>query len=308
MMPSIRSGVYPTMITPYTQDNRIDQDAVDSLVAYYTESGCDGIFALCLSSEIFHLTEDEKRLLLRRVVSANAGRLQIVASGHTADDLPGQIRQLAMAAEEGADASVIILNRTAAQGEDEDVCRRHIEALLQALPDVRFGIYESPYPYKRVASPDLMRWCAETGRIVFLKDTCCDIVQLKAKQAAVAGTQLKIYNANTATLLASMRLGIAGYSGVMANFHADLYTRLISLHRNNDSAADKLQAFLTVAAWAEYQLYPVNAKAYRAMLGMDIGITSRTKDADQWTGTFESELRQLHLVEQEVRALLGGTP
>lgn len=301
MMQSIRSGVYPTMITPYTQNNLLDMGAVDQLVEYYAQSGCDGIFALCLSSEIFHLSEDEKRALLKRVMDTNAGRMQVVASGHTADDLDTQIRQLAMTAEEGADAAVIILNRTATQNDDEDVVRRHMERLLQALPDVRFGIYECPYPYKRVATPELIRWCAQTGRIVFIKDTCCDLASLRKKQEAVEGTPLKIFNANTATLLNSMQLGVEGYSGIMANFHADLYAMLFRLMRENLPLVETLQAYLTLASWVENMLYPVCAKAYRAMLGMDITTVTRTKDASAWTATNASELRQLHTLEQAVR-------
>ena len=304
MMQSIRSGVYPTMITPYTKDNMLDLDAVGQLVEYYAQCDCEGIFALCLSSEIFHLSDEEKRTLLRSVLSVNAGRMQIVASGHTADDLNSQIRQLAMTVEEGADAAVMILNRTAKPDESEDVCRHNIEKLLNALPDVRFGIYECPYPYKRVASPELMRWCAQTGRIVFIKDTCCDLASIQAKQQAVQGTPLKIFNANTATLLASMRLGVEGVSGIMANFHADLYTLLIRLMKADDPAAETLQAYLTMASWIENMLYPVCAKAYRALQGMSITTVTRTKDASAWTATNAAEIQQLHTLEQAVRSRL----
>ena len=304
MTNSIRPGIYPTMITPYTDDNRIDMAAVDQLVEYYAETGCDGIFALCQSSEIFFLSEEEKRALMRRVYRTNDGRMQLVASAHTASDLPTGVRQLGMMAEEGADAAVIILNRTAEQAESEDVAKANIERILNALPDVRFGIYECPYPYKRVASPDLIHWCAQTGRIVFLKDTCCRTAQLKEKQIAANGTPLTIYNANTATLLESMRLGIQGYSGIMANFHADLYVELMRLFQAGDPLADELQAFLTTASWIEDQLYPVNAKVYRHMHGMNIGMQTRAKDISLWNSTFDSSLKQLNLLEEAWRERL----
>ncbi len=301
MADSIRPGVYPTMITPFTDDNELDMGAVDALVEYYAECGCAGIFALCQSSEIFFMSDDEKRALMKRVSAANRGRMQLVASAHTAEDIQTQIKQLAMVGECGADAAVIILNRTARSYESEDVCKRSIERILNALPDMRFGMYESPYPYKRVASPELIKFCADTGRIVFIKDTTCRVAALKAKRQAAEGTPLMIFNANTATLLDSLRAGISGFSGVMANFHADLYVALMRLHAAGDPLADKLQAFLTMASWIENQLYPVNAKAYRRMLGMDIGIHTRSKDVSQWNPTFESELRQLHALECEWR-------
>jgi len=303
---SIRPGIYPTMITPFTDSNTIDMEAVDSLVEYYAATECDGIFALCQSSEIFFLSEDEKRALMKRVYAANKGRMQIVASSHTADDLQTQIKQLAMMAEEGADASVIILNRTARSYESEDVAKANMEKILNALPDIRFGIYECPYPYKRVASPELIKWCADTGRIVFIKDTCCRTAELKAKQEAANGTPLTIYNANTATLLESMKLGIEGYSGIMANFHADLYVELVRLFKAGDPLAEALQGFLTMTSWIENQLYPVNAKVYRKMLGMNIGKHTRSKDPSLWNPTFDSELRQMYILEQEWRERLAN--
>ena len=156
----IARGVFPTMITPFTEDHRIDYDAVDALIEYYARCGCAGVFADCQSSEMFYLSEAEKRKLTRHVVDAAKGRMQIVASGHTADDPDEQVRQLADAAEAGAAASVIVLNRVADQDDGESVARRNIERILTALPDVTFGVYECPHPYKRLASCDLMRFMA----------------------------------------------------------------------------------------------------------------------------------------------------
>ena len=95
-----------------------------------------------------------------------------------------------------------------------------------------WGFYECPYPYKRVLSAENIKWCADTGRFFFLKDTCCDARQIQEKLKVLKGTQLKLYNANTATLLESLRGGAAGYSGVMANFHPELYEWLCK-NKNN---------------------------------------------------------------------------
>ena len=94
----IARGVFPTMITPFTEDHRNDYDAVDALIEYYARCGCAGVFADCQSSEMFYLSEAEKRKLTRHVVDAAKGRMQIVASGHTADYPDEQVRQLADAA------------------------------------------------------------------------------------------------------------------------------------------------------------------------------------------------------------------
>ena len=65
-MEKIAKGVYPVMITPFTADNQVDWEAVDQIVEFYAKLGCDGIFAVCQSSEMFFLTEDEREQLAAR--------------------------------------------------------------------------------------------------------------------------------------------------------------------------------------------------------------------------------------------------
>ncbi len=77
-----------------------------------------------------------------------------------------------------------------------------------------------------------------------LKDTCCDPGQIRERQRAVDGTPLGIYNANAATLLETLREGIAGYSGVMANFHPQLYVWLCRNWKQKPAEAERLQAWL----------------------------------------------------------------
>ena len=57
---SINPGVWPVMITPWTEDNKPDFKAIKQLCDWYVEKGCTGIFAVCQSSEMAYLTEQEK--------------------------------------------------------------------------------------------------------------------------------------------------------------------------------------------------------------------------------------------------------
>ena len=304
-MKQIRNGVYPTMITPFTDDNHVDYAAIEQLVEYYAASGCDGIFALCLSSEIFHLSDSEMRQMMNFIAKKNNGRMSLVASGHTSLDVDAQIDQLKGMVDNGAEQAVLILNRLAAEHDGDTVLRRNCEKIFAALPDVTFGVYECPVPYKRMVNADLIRWFAETGRVGFIKDTCCDMAMIEERLAAAGDSGIQLFNANTATLLASLRAGAAGFSGVMANFHADLYAALCRFHRENDPRADQLQAFLTVASAAEGKLYPVNAKYHLRYNGVQAGIRARNKDMRQWNATLESETHDMALMEDMVREVMG---
>ena len=166
------------------------------------------------------------------------------------------------------------------------------------------GIYECPYPYKRLMSGDLIKWCADTGRFAFLKDTCCDIRQLQQKIAFTKDTPLKIFNANSATLLESLKLGAAGFCGVMLNFHPELYGWLCRNWRKNMQKAQKLQDFATVASLIELQNYPTNAKYHMSLSGVPIGLVTRSKDYAGFQELQKSEVQALYQCWQNYSAIL----
>ncbi len=297
MIKTIPDGVYPTMITPFTDDNKIDYNGVLGILDFYQKNGVDGIFAICQSSEIFFLSFEERLELLKFIMKNKPDGMSVVASGHTADDLDTQIYEANAFINEGIDAYVFIANRFAKQDEDDSVFLRNYEKMVSSIPEVGLGVYECPYPYKRLMAPETLRQCALDGRLKFLKDTCCRIADIEAKLKAVEGLGLKIYNANSATLLESLRAGCAGFSGVMGNFHPELYSWLCKNYKTEPEKAEQVQAFLAFASLAECQMYPVNAKYHMGLCGVDMGYNCRVKDASLFTEGNKKEIEQMYIVE-----------
>lgn len=298
MIKTIPDGVYPTMVTPFTEDNKIDYNGVLSILDWYSRNGVDGIFAICQSSEIFFLSFEERLELLKFIMKNLPKGMSVVASGHTADDLYTQIYEANAFINEGIDAYVFIANRFAKQDEDDSVFLRNYEKMVSSIPEIGLGIYECPYPYKRLMSPETLRQCALDGKLKFLKDTCCHIEEIKAKLAAVDGLGLKIYNANSATLLESLEAGCAGFSGVMGNFHPEIYSWLCKNYKTEPKKAKEVQAFLAFASLAECQYYPVNAKYHLGLCGVDVGYNARVKDASLFSESNKKEIEQMYTVEQ----------
>ncbi|MCZ8517839.1 dihydrodipicolinate synthase family protein [Paenibacillus filicis] len=204
-------------------------------------------------------------------------------------ELEHQIDEIERIAATGIDAFVLVTNRLAKPEEPDEVWIRLAEKLLERLPGIRFGLYECPYPYKRLLSPKLLRWCSSRQRFYFLKDTSCSLNDLRAKMEAVRGSRLKIFNANSATLLESLKMGVAGFSGIMANFHPELYVWFANNWRREPQKAEWLQAFLSTAALIESQPYPLNAKYHLQQEGIPISLFSRSRDYH--------ELKAVHRLE-----------
>ena len=54
------NGVYPVMLTPFTENNEVDYEALGKLIDWYIEKGVNGLFADCQSSEMFFLSLEER--------------------------------------------------------------------------------------------------------------------------------------------------------------------------------------------------------------------------------------------------------
>lgn len=302
-MSKIASGVYPVMITPFTADNQVDYEAVDQMMEFYARGGCQGVFAVCQSSEMFCLTEEERVKLAARVVKAAAGRMCVVASGHISDRMEDQIRELRRVSETGVDAVVMISNRLAGKDEPDEVLIQNMHRILDAIPGVTFGMYECPYPYKRLLTPKVLEAMAETGRFTFIKDTCCD-ADLIARRIALLHGRIQLFNANCATALETLQSGADGFSGIMANFHPDLLVWMYENYRQQPEKARQLSAMLSVMSMAEGCQHPIGAKYHMNLVGVPMELRCRVKNADCFDKMDRHTIEDLKTMEEVVRQWL----
>lgn len=293
------TGVWPTMITAFDKEGEIDYAGNAAITSYLIDKGSDGLFAVCQSSEMFFLSLEEKVALATCVVKAAGGRVPVIASGHTSDEIDDQIKELKAISETGVDAVVLVSNRLAKENEGSEVFLDNLKKILDALPHVQFGIYECPYPYRRLLTHEELKWCATSNRIVFLKDVSCDVSIEKRRVEIVKGTGLKLFNANTKTLMDSLLMGYHGYNGVMGNFHIDFYKWLFLNYKDQPEKARALQLELTEKGNIEKFAYPINAKYHMIEHGVPMTLYSRRLEAE----AFDLEAKDLvhAMMEWEAR-------
>ncbi len=304
--------IFTTMITPYRKDGSVDLETALKYVDFYYESGIDGIFAVCQSSEIFYLSLEE-RVMLNRAVYARAKQLErqgnrpftVVSSGHVSESHEDQVRELTEICESGTDALILITNRLDPRNEGDDVFLANAQRLLSALPkDVKLGFYECPYPYKRLVTPRILDWCMSTGRFSYMKDTCCDAAMIRSRCEQLKGSGFKLLNANCQTLLESMRAGANGYCGIMCNFHPTLYAWLGKHYDSKD--AELVQSVLGTFGFTEVGLpYPLTAKYHMSLCGIETNLTARNRRAEELTDYARDCMRQMKTATDHVSRMLG---
>ena len=307
-MKDINKGIFPTMITPYHDDNTVDYEAVKNIINWYIENGCTGIFAVCQSSEMIYLSLDEKVKIAKTVVEtvkASGKNVSVVASGHNSDDMNAQIEEVTAMAQTGVDAIVWVSNRLDLHNDGDDIWIKNAEYLLSKLPeDIAIGIYECPYPYKRILTPKILDWCISTGRFTFIKDTCCDPDMLVARLEQLKGTGIKLYNANSQTFLYTLQHGAAGFSGIMGNFHPDIYAWMCENYDKEPEKAKKVQSFITLYAFLEVLAYPQTAKYHMNTVGVPMSLWSRSCDQKKFTKYQRMIIDDMMISEDIVREMI----
>lgn len=306
--------MFTTMITPYRADGGVDYETAERYVDWYFEAGLTGIFAVCQSSEIFWLSLQERVELNRRVyarakaLEARSGRpFTVVSSGHIADGFEDQVRELNAIWRSGTDCLILITNRLDPNNEGDEVFISNAQRLIERLPEnVKLGLYECPYPYKRLVTPRILGWCVSTGKFHYMKDTCCDAPLIAQRARQLRGSGFQLLNANGQTLLQSMRSGADGYCGVMANFHPKLYAWLGENYDREPEKAEVVQGVLGTFCFTEGGLpYPLTAKYHMNLCGIPTQIIARNRKSEELTGYARHCMVQMKAATDALERYLG---
>lgn len=276
MIEKLPGGLWPVMLTPFSYDNTIDLNALKELINFQIEAGANGLFANCLSGEMFQLTFGERLRIIKTTLNNEA--VPVVASCLIdVANMEESIDDIKATADTGVSAVIILTNQLAEYDEEEPIIKERIEKILECTPGVPLGLYECPYPYKRLISPKLVSWIANTERFLYYKDTSCHIENLKNKINAVCDSKLGIYNANTPTMLSSLKLGACGVCPISANLFPELYSYLITHYEEKDKEEELnlLSSLLSIMDAVTGNFYPYSAKVFLQMRGLNINDTCR---------------------------------
>jgi 4-hydroxy-tetrahydrodipicolinate synthase len=276
--PAQEKKFVPVMITPFAQNGNIDYDGLKRLIDFYLAADVKGFFANCLSSEMYHLSEEERLLLTRYVVKHVNGKVPVVATGSFGSTMTARVEFAKKIYDTGINAVILISSHYAAKEESDAVLLDNVERMLELTGNIPMGIYECPSPYKRIISPEVFKSLLETKRFIYHKDTSIDQDKVKAKLGLIKNNPLEFYDAHTANTTFSLQHGARGMSAISGNFYPEILVWMCNnvTDPNKEDDVNWLQQELIKTEALISKGYPMSSKYFLEKRGLQILPISRS--------------------------------
>ena len=266
------------MVTPFTEDGKVDYQQAAELAVKLVDDGCDGLVVTGTTGETSTLTDEENVGMFRAVKDAVGGRAAIIAGTGT-NDTAHSVHLSKQAAEVGVDGLLIVTpyyNKPSQAG-----VRAHFETIASAT-DVPVMLYDIPGRSSIQIAPETMIRLAEHPNIVAVKDAKADFA---AATRVMANTDLLFYSGDDGLTLQWMALGAVGLVGVTTHVATRRFRELIDAVNANDLGA---------ARKINFELEPV----IRATMTRVQGAVA-AKQILKWQGVLPNSVVRLPLVEPD---------
>lgn len=274
---SLPHGFIPVMLTPFLDSGEVDYTGLARLTEFYLESGAAGLFANCLSSEMYELTEPERLAVTRQVVEQVGGRVPVVATGTFGGPMLQQADFIKRIYHTGIQAVILTTCQLAFPEDSDAVFLDRLHQLMNLTENIPLGLYECPVPYKRLISSQLLANILPTGRIIYHKDTSLNADEVAKRLAVAEGYQFGLYDAYMVNAVSSLKAGAAGLSCIQGNYVPELIVWLCENYANEDRQADvnRVQQWLIDSMDLLHTAYPTAAKYSLQKRGLPISLYTR---------------------------------
>jgi len=271
----------PVMLMPFFEDGKIDYMALSQLIEFYLAHGAAGLFANCLSSEMYHLTQEEMIQSVSFIVKTVDGRVPVVATGTFEDTIANQASFVKEIYNTGVESVIVITSLLAKETDTEEVFQANVHQLLALTDDIPLGFYECPLPYKRIIDPSFLGQLVQYGRIKYHKDTSLDINHVGAKLLATRSSEdFGLYDAYMVHAVDSLLTGSAGLSCIQGNYFPELVVWLCNNYNKEEqiNKVQKVQHFFQRNMDVMHDSYPTSAKYILGKRKLKLGVYCRNRN------------------------------
>ena len=181
-------GIYVPILTPITDDERVDHDSLRRLVDFLLDGGVQGIWAMGTTGEFAAFPETERAAAIETVVDQVRGRVPVVANvGDSSTGLA--LRHARHAVQGGADVLALTPPHYYPHSMDEMLV--HFRTMKQAFPELPLLVYNIPPTVKVKMEVRTTLELAREGTVHGIKDSQNDLQWFRNLELGIRESGLK---------------------------------------------------------------------------------------------------------------------
>jgi N-acetylneuraminate lyase len=264
------AGIFAALVTPFGEDDAIDQATTARLVEFQVRQGLAGFYVGGSSGEAMLQSMAERAEFLRLVVDINAGRLKLIA--HVGAIATADVLRLAEVAHATGDAAIAAITPFYYHFSGAEITAHYLAiAEPAALP---LFIYNFPAIAKGFTIDEFDKLLAHP-KIVGVKHTSSDLFALE--RLTQRHPQAIIFNGYDEMCLAGLVTGGHGAIGTTCNFKGDLFVAIAARVAAGELAAarDQQRTANTVIETAIALGAIPATKAILELMGAPVGVARR---------------------------------
>lgn len=210
-------GVFPAVTTKFTEDDRLDFEAMTKHFKFQLDAGVHGMIVCGTLGESGVLTPDEKLDVLKCAVEASDGKVPVL-SCVAETTTKGAADYAERAAATGADGFMLL---PAMQYKADS---REVEAHLRTVAgatDLPIMLYNNPVSYGMDISPEMFAELADEPKFVAIKESSDDVRRL-TDIYNTCGDRYQLFSGVDDLAMESLVLGASGWvAGLVCAFPAE---------------------------------------------------------------------------------------
>ncbi|MBN1754855.1 4-hydroxy-tetrahydrodipicolinate synthase [bacterium] len=255
-------GSIVALVTPFTKDNRVDEEALRRLIDFQRQNGTDGILVIGCTGESFTLTEQERDLIIRVAREEISGDMFLLA-GTGASGTEVVIERSNRARQLGADGALVIT--PFGNKPSQDALLLHYQRLAEA--EIPIILYNVPSRTGTNLLPATVARLAGFPHIVAIKEASGNLDQVTQIGQLC---DIEVLSGDDALTLPMLAVGGRGVISTCANIiPADMSRMIRSFFEGDLDTARKLHLKMFPLIKALFlEGNPVPLKAAMELAGM----------------------------------------
>ena len=265
-------GTMVVMVTPFTEDEQIDEQGYRKNIDWYIEEGVHGVICNGSTGEFANMNREELGLTLDITLNQVGGRVPVMA-GTAANTTKDTIELTQNAQKAGADAAMIVNPFYGLPNQEE--LYQHFKAVADNS-DINIMLYNNPWFSGVDMQPETVARLAECQNIKYIKESTADVRRVHEIQR-LCGDSIDVWCGWEDLAYECFLMDCGGWVCPTANFLPAWCANLFNLVQENkkEEAKELYFKLLPFLNYLEAGDFLAKVKAAMKILGHDGGIPRR---------------------------------